>query len=149
MHIGVPAATSVFDCAINDDAIQLNSIPLKEAGIYQNTYYYGNKGNDRWLTINDGVNVKFPLKGLSFDASQMEDIVNTNAFGTNPDKVIFKIGGKKRHVNYANHYEWHVIAYGQMNNGTLLNTSNTYMATSKTTLRAASIYDKADPYPPH
>ena len=74
------------------------------------------------------------LEGFSFDATQIDEIINHNhAGGDKPNKVVFYFG----YDSATN--QWHIIAYGRRN-GTLL--------TGTTSNADPSIFDKADPCPP-
>jgi hypothetical protein len=136
--------TNLYDGAINDDIIRSSPLPDHDAGVRQREYNYGNRGRDRWVTV-VGNNPRYELGGLSFDAWQMREIVDDNAYGRKPDKVIFKFGRAKVSLHGRNYDQWHIVAYGQMNDGTLLDISHTISGEKFT--RSASIFDKADPYP--
>jgi hypothetical protein len=89
------------------------------------------------------------LEGFEFEASDMDEIVNHNASGDTPDKVIFYFGkdGGFNHggiLNSRKNANMHIIAIGVKNNKLL--TGSLHPLTNL--MLPPSIKDKADPCPP-
>jgi hypothetical protein len=87
------------------------------------------------------------LYAFSFNADQINEIINNNAYGTTlvPDMVAIYLGMEFVN-NDVTKKRWHVIAYGS-SNGKLLDVSHT-TSIDALTARAESVFDKADPCPP-
>ncbi len=90
------------------------------------------------------------LYGFSFDADQINEIINSNASGEkSPDRLVIYLGLED--VMGTN--RWHVIAYGMKNNR-LLDYANAIPVRGHggniepDGTGNASIFDKADPCPP-
>ena len=82
------------------------------------------------------------LKGFSFSASQLDEIINGNLSGSKPDQVYFMFGqeGTFNDGFMNNSANMRIIAVGSLNNSLL---------TTPRSGTSISVYDKADPCPPN
>lgn len=82
------------------------------------------------------------LKGFSFSASQLDEIINGNLSGSKPDEVYFMFGQEGTFSDgfMNNSANMRIIAVGTLNNSFL---------TTPRSGTSISVYDKADPCPPN
>jgi hypothetical protein len=153
--------STIYDGGLNGGGLTgITSILIdknKAFGYHQK--YYSNS-NYRQTTVTKSNEQNFLLKGFIFDASQISEILYNNAAQDSqgkpitPTNVIFCLGKERI---FSGVYRWHLIAYGQAFNsdGTpnnLINSNSFHpdgTASIAATSRAASVFDKADPYPPN
>lgn len=123
------------DCKAQANGQQLFDSHLITQGIANKRIADYNKVLANVLHTFDTTGKKVKLTGFSFDASQIDEIINHNADGRTPDQLVVFFGFEKTIKR------WHVIAFGMVgpfnaNGGTALNQSNTPG-------QAASIFDNA------
>jgi len=121
--------------------VESSRITWNEAVAMQNQYL-GFKPLRVQHPENNSNGTRENLQGFSFSATQLNEIINGNLKGQNPDKVYFLFGqeGTFNDGMLNQSANMRIIAVGVLNN-TILKTAQT--GTN------ISLFDKADPCPPN
>ncbi len=102
---------------------------------------------DHILHSLDWNGTRIELEGVMFLASQIQEIIIENHSGNSPDKVVFYFGLQDVRDKGQ---RWHIVAYGKKGRKLLTSYTTSLASTSTNAViyNRASIFDKADPYPP-
>lgn len=139
---GTSGRYSIFDNVARDGKCVRKS--KKEADTLRSVYK--RPGNILKSLAWDGAPIE--IEGVMFLASQIQEIITDNQSGKSPDKVVFYFG-----LEYVSKKgkRLHIVAYGKKKRKLL----DTYIVSpaknpisGKAVLNRASVFDKADPYPP-